>query len=279
MAIGKSISFFLIDGSVDGVIACELYNWTGKAYKVPRSLLKTVADRDELWKAGVYFLLGHDDSDRPTAYIGEAEEAYKRLTQHQDREFWSEAIVFISKDENLNKAHIKYLEYTLHREALDVGRYRLSNGNTPNKPAISEADRAVMMEFSENLRLIIGTLGYKLFEPLTKRRSAKQTYRIEAARGAKAQGIETAEGFVVLKGSRIASSDVPSIPVAIQKKRELLLETQEVVDWTLVADVLFSSPSTAAAVVMGRSANGLVEWVLEDGTTLKDNQAIDAPRT
>ena len=274
MANGKYITLFLIDGSVDGVIACELFNWTGKGYKIPRNHLKNVAEREDLKKAGVYFLVGHNESDQPTVYIGEAEEVYKRLTQHQDKDFWSEALAFISKDENLNKAHIKYLEYTLHKDATEAARFDIYNGNTPNKPAISEAERAVMLEFGEHLRVMVGTLGYKIFEPLTKKLTEKQeTYCISAARGADARGFQTNEGFVVLKGSRIADSNVPSTPQPIKAKRAALVVDKQVEGFVLTKDILFSSPSLAAAVVMGRSANGLVEWKLKNGSTLKDNQA------
>ncbi|MBX3425568.1 MAG: GIY-YIG nuclease family protein [Pirellulales bacterium] len=275
MASGKSISFFLIDGTVDGVIACELFNWTGKGYKIPRTLLKTVAARDDLKKAGVYFLVGHDpNSDQPTLYIGEAEEVYKRITQHQEKEFWSEALAFVSKDENLNKAHIKYLEYTLHKDATEAGRYALFNSNTPNRPAISEAEQAVMLEFADNLRVMVGTLGFKFFEPLiTKKKTERsETYHIQAPRGASAKGLPTSEGFVVLKGSTIATSDVPSTPFAIKRKRESIVADGSVVENTLTKDILFSSPSLAAAVVLGRSANGRVEWKLKNGATLKDNE-------
>jgi hypothetical protein len=279
MAIGKFISLFLIDGTVDGVIACELFNWTGKGYRIPRNLLKTVAAREDLKKAGVYFLVGHDpESDEPTVYIGEAEEVYKRITQHQEKEFWSEALAFVSKDENLNKAHIKYLEYTLHKDATEAGRYALFNGYTPNRPAISEAEQAVMLEFADHLRLLVGTLGFKFFEPLvTKKRSEKQeTYQIQAARGASARGLPTSEGFVVLKGSKIATSEVPSTPPVVKRKREGIVADGSVVDLVLTKDVLFNSPSLAAAVVLGRSANGLVEWKQKNGATLKDNQAAQA---
>lgn len=275
MPIGKSISLFLIDGSVDGVIACELFNWTGKGYKIPRNLLKTISDREDLKKAGVYFLIGYDEADQPTVYIGEAEEVYKRILQHQDKEFWTEVLAFISKDENLNKAHVKYLEYSLHEDATNAARFKVYNGNTPNQPAISEAERAVMLEFSENLRVMVGTLGYKIFEQLTKHQTTKQeTYHIDAARGAKARGIQTNEGFVVLKGSHIADSEVPSIPSPVKSKRASLIEEGHVSDFVLTKDFLFSSPSMAAAVVMGRSANGLVEWKTNNGKTLKDTSTI-----
>lgn len=148
MPIGKSISLFLIDGATDGVVACELFNWTGKGYKIPRSRLKELSDREDLKRAGVYFLVGRDDKDSEAAYIGEAEEVYKRLLQHQDKDFWTETLVFISKDENLNKAHIKYLEYALYKSAVEAARYHLLNSTTPSQPAISEAERAVMMEFT-----------------------------------------------------------------------------------------------------------------------------------
>lgn len=274
MANGKFISLFLIDGTVDGVIACELFNWTGKGYKIPRNLLKTVADREDLKKAGVYFLIGHDESDLPTVYIGEAEEVYRRLTQHQDKDFWTEALAFVSKDDNLNKAHIKYLEYALHSEAKGAGRFNLYNGNTPNKPAISEPERAVMLEFGENLRVMVGTLGYKIFEPLAKKRADKQdTYIIEAVRGAKARGMLTSEGFVVLKGSQIADAEVPSTPASVRFKRAALIADKSIESWVLTRDLLFNSPSLAASIVLGRSANGTLEWKLRSGATLKDAQA------
>lgn len=273
MPIGKSISLFLIDGTTDGVVACELFNWTGKGYKIPRSHLKELSEREDINRAGVYFLVGRDEADSEATYIGEAEEVYKRLLQHQDKDFWTEALVFISKDENLNKAHIKYLEYALYKSAAEAARYHLLNSNTPSQPAISEAERAVMTEFTEHLRLLVGTMGYKLFEKLTKPTIRKQDrYFISAARGADATAVVTSEGMVVFKGSKIATSEVPSTPQAFRAKREKLIKDGVVKKFAFMRDYLFSSPSTAAAVIMGRSANGLIEWKRQDGSTLKDNQ-------
>ena len=273
MAIGKSISLFLIDGTADGIVAAELSNWTGKGYKIPRSRLKDLSNRQDLKKAGMYFLFGRDENDSEIVYIGEAEEVYKRLIQHQDKDFWNEALIFISKDENLNKAHIKFLEFSLHQDATEAGRYKIFNTNTPNCPAISEAEQAVMTEFSENLQLLVGTLGYKLFEKLNKIKVSKHDqYFISAARGAQAAGILTSEGFVILKDSQVASSEVPSTPEAVKEKRKNLVESNIITNWKFTKDYLFSSPSIAAAVVMGRSANGLVEWKNKAGTSIKENQ-------
>ena len=276
MSLGKSISLFLIDGIPDGVIACELSNWTGKGYKIPRNSLKDVSNRSDLKKPGVYFLIGHNEDDKETVYIGESEDVFKRLYQHQEKDFWTEALVFISKDENLNKAHIKYLEFSLHDEAVEANRYKVFNSNVPTKPAISEAEIAVMSEFSTNLKLLVGALGFRIFEKLTKSLTSKQDkYLIDAARGAVATGIMTTEGFVVFKGSKIASTEVPSMPESFKKKRAQIISENVVIDFEFTQDYLFSSPSTAAAVVMGRSANGLKEWKLKDGSNLGENEQKD----
>lgn len=273
MNIGKSISLFLMDGTPDGVVACELFNWTGKGFKIPRSKLKELSGRQDLKKAGVYFLVGKDEEDHDTVYIGEAEDVYKRLLQHQDKDFWSEALAYVSKDENLNKAHIKYLEFILHKTATETARYKIFNSNTPNCPSISEPDQAVMTEFAKNLELLVGTMGYKFFQKLTQSKVTKQEkYYISAAREAKATSVLTSEGIVVMKGSSVATSEVPSTPDAISKKRKELSDSEVIQDYKFTKDYLFSSPSTAAAVVMGRSANGLIEWKKEDGSSIKDNQ-------
>ena len=273
MKLGKAISLFLMDGTPNGVVACELFNWTGKGFKIPRSELKNLSDRDDLKKAGVYFLIGKDEEDSDLVYIGEAEYVYKRILQHQEKDFWTEVLTFVSKDENLNKAHIKYLEFFLHKVATEAARYKISNNNTPNCPSISEADQAVMTEFAANLQLLVGTMGYKFFQKLTKSRVAKQEkYIISAARGANAKAVITPEGIVVLKGSSVAASEVPSTPKAVSQKRHELIKTAIIKEFKFTKDFLFSSPSTAAAVVMGRSANGLLEWKKEDGSSIKDNQ-------
>lgn len=118
MAFGKTIKIFLIDGDPNGRMSCELSNWTGKAYKIPRIKIKDCIDRKDLMSTGIYLLLGKNDDNKDLVYIGEAENVFTRLNQHlSSKDFWNEAIVFTSKDENLNKAHIKYLENRLHEIA------------------------------------------------------------------------------------------------------------------------------------------------------------------
>ena len=278
---GKTIKTFLIDGDPNGRMTCELSNWTGKAFKIPRKQITESNNRGELDGTGVYILFGRSDKleNRDLAYIGEAEGIYKRLVQHLSaKDFWNEVIVFVSKDENLNKAHIKYLENRLFEIATEVNRCDLDNGNIPPKPSISESDEAEMEEFIDNIKLLVNTLGFKIFEKLiqinqSKEEQEKSIFYIEAARGAKAKGQSTTEGFVVLKDSFIANSVTNSFSKNWLKLRELLINDGTVQDidgkFVFTKDYLFTSPSTAAAIVMGRSANGLSEWKLKNGRVLK----------
>lgn len=280
MKFGKTIKIFLIDGDPNGRMTCELSNWTGKAYKIPRIKIKDCSDREDLNSTGVYLLFGKDQDNNDQVYIGEAESVLKRLNQHlTQKDFWNEAIVFINKDENLNKAHIKYLENRLHSIAKSANRYNIENFIIPTKSAISESDRAEMEEYLENIKMLVSTLGHKLFDekreikPLIK----QQTFYIKAARGADAQGEPTSEGFVVFKGSRASLDTVNSVTPSFINFRNSLVNKEVLKSdgntYVFTDDYIFSSPSTAAVVVMGRNANGLTEWKMLSGQTLKEYEA------
>lgn len=55
---GKSINLFLMDGTAVGRIKCTLANWTGVAFKIPRTELDKCKERDDLKQSGVDFLFG-----------------------------------------------------------------------------------------------------------------------------------------------------------------------------------------------------------------------------
>lgn len=283
MKFGKTIKLFLIDGDTNGRLTCELSNWTGKAYKIPRNSIKICSDRPELQTTGVYMLLNKsaDLSEKGQLYIGEAEDIFKRLTQHvKEKDFWNEAIVFISKDDNLNKAHIKYLENRLHEIATTANRFELFNTQKPTQSSISEPDKAEMEEFLSNILTLISTLGYNAFEQIrqvdTKEEIEKEEdlFYISAVRGANGIGKTTSEGFVVFENSQIADPVTNSYPETMQKLRDTLISESVIVKeqdkMILKLDYLFSSSSSAAMIIMGRSANGLTEWKMKSGKTLQD---------
>ena len=277
MKFGKTIKIFLIDGDPNGRMSCELSNWTGKAYKIPRIKIRDCIDRAYLVNTGVYLLFGKDDEGKDKVYIGEAESILKRLNQHlTQKDFWNEAIVLISKDENLNKAHIKYIENRLHVIAKSANRYKVENFTIPTLAKISESDRAEMEEFIENVKMMVSILGHKVFDEKREIRlkQKQETFYIKAARGADGQGEPTSDGFVVLKGSKAAGTIVDSMTQNFIKLRSKLIDEGILANRTdyfeFTDDYIFSSPSTAAVMVMGRNANGLTEWKNSDGKNLKE---------
>lgn len=272
---GKTIRHFLIDGLADGRWSSELSNWTGKAYKIPRTYVNQCMDRDDLSNTGVYFLFGrNDETDEEQVYIGEAENILNRLKQHlSEKDFWTECIVFISKDNNLNKAYIKYLENHLYIFAKESKRYEVVNSNVPTEASISEMDRAEMDEFIDNMCLILGVLGHKILEPALNSKGNKNVFlfTLQDHSSIMASGKPVSEGFAVLKGSKIAENVASSLPKSVMDKRQSLFD-KGIVDkqLTFTQDWIFTSPTLAAEIVVGYSINGRNAWKNKDGMTLKE---------
>lgn len=278
MAFGKRIQLFLVDGTPNGRWICELSNWTGIAYKLPRNMVKVSEEREELASPGVYFLFGRDENkDRPLIYIGEAENIIKRLKQHLDgKDNWNEAIVFISKDSNLNKAHIKYLENRFYSIAHECNRYSIDNKGIPTKSSVSEAEAAELEEFIHNAKILVNTLGHKVFELYSENQTSsedRQTIFMLTVGNGKAHGIRTSDGFILLKGSSIHASSTDSLNNGIKKRVIQSRENGEIVDNILQDDMLFTSSSTAAAFAVGYSISGPQMWKTENGETLKSFEA------
>ena len=280
MAFSKTIQMYIFDGNPNGRIMCELSNWNGRVYKVSRSQIQEFSTRNDADNTGVYFLIGKDENNNDTVYIGEAEKMSARIKQHlKYNEYWNDCIAVISKDDLLNKAHVKYLENKFFNLAQKSGRVIVINNNIPTCSSISEYDEAMLIEFINNARLLVNVLGYKIFDSVQEN-VVKQTknstydseiYYIKAARGADAKGSIVSDGFVVYAGSHIASSETPSMSESLKKLRENLI-MKDIVDNNFIfnKDYVFSSPSLAAAAVMGRNANGRTEWKTKSGKSIKD---------
>ena len=277
-----TIKLFLPRGDAKSLRTAEISNWTGKAIAAPRTELELLLEREELEKPGVYVLTGTDPkTNSPHAYIGEAEIIRERLKQHKTKEFWVGAIVFVSKDENLTKAHIRYLESRLIVLSKEVARFTLEQ-NQMAGAKLPESDREDMEVFLERIRQLLPVLGSELLTPISNvgtSQVANQMLfcRIKSAVG---KGQRTADGFVVFTGSTAVSEDRPSAqsqhPWAVTIRRQFLSDGTLVPEngvLRFTKDTEFSSPSAAAAVIHGGGANGLTEWRTADGKTLKE---IDA---
>ena len=278
-----TIKLFLPGGDAKGLRTAEIMNWTGFAIAAPRTELDQLLQRDELDKAGIYILTGTDPlSGSPRAYIGEAEVIRDRLKQHKSKEFWISAIVFVSKDENLTKAHVRYLESRLLTEATQAGRFTLEQ-NQAGGSKLPESDRADMEVFLSRIQQLLPVLGSDLLIPIAQASAKPPPGGVLFCRikGAEARGQRTADGFVVFRDSTAVLEERPSTesyPYVVAQRKQLIADGTLVQKNGLLVftkDVEFSSPSAAAVVIHGGSANGLTAWKTADGTSLKqlDEQA------
>jgi hypothetical protein len=273
---GASIRIFLVSGSPDGLKIVRKSNWTGVIAVVPRSTYPEVRMRGEFDAPCVYVLSGPAESDDvlPRVYVGEADQARKRLDAHiRAKDFWTEAIVVTASDDALHKATARHLEARLIQLALTARRAELDNGNAPQLPPLAEADQADAETFLAEILSILPILRVDAFELPTQDVSPSLELLLSGP-DAVARGQPTPEGFLVYTGSVARTSTVPSVHGFLVRLRETLLERGILVPSDgglhLMQDYAFNSPSTAAGVFLGRAANGRTEWKDAQGRTLKE---------
>lgn len=303
---GFSLRLFFVDANPKGLRIIEKSNWSGKGLAFPRNLLIHYKEKqiDEFRKPGVYLLLGLDDDGTPKVYVGEGDPVIERFQRHYNDDkklFWNQTIFFVSKDNNLTKTHIQYLESKILALGRNIGKAKFANENKPTLPTISEADKADCDSFLEEVILCLSALSIDYFhrkqtlsknpdspnneDPSTKSDDYLSVNFLLNAKGISAQGGFTSDGFRVFKGSMLSNQVQNSCGRSNQIIREKLLEIGVVVkqDGKLYfeQDYDFNSPSQAAAVVLGNSINGREAWRDANGKSIKDYDQIvaSAPQT
>jgi len=299
MVKGQSIRIYLADGSVTGVRHAEVVNWTGQAIACPRARVGELSSWEEARRPGVYLLFGfNDEAGKPLAYIGEAENVYERLQSHLvGKDYWNEVVLFTNKDENLTKAHVRYLESKLVGIATGAKRYVITNGNQPQIALLPRGDRDAMESFLDQIRILLGVLGHRILEPVGGKEATEPHVTDTPGNGVpaaitvgvdlylrvknlEARARQTDEGVVVLTGSTAAPQARPALSSGYRKLRDRLIKTgvlQPDGDRLRFAeDYLFSNPSPAAAIVVGYPMNGREAWKDSKGRSLAQLEAAAA---
>lgn len=266
--MGKTVTTYLIDGDPKGTQYAFISNKICQMFVVPRSNLSYLNTQEKLQKPAFYILLGEDETTKPQAYIGETENFRERVKDHDSKKtFWQKALIFVSKDADMTKADVQYLEYKAIAEAKQVNAYVLSdNKQTPKSPNLPEYQKDSMDEFFDDVKFLASFIGCNIFE--VSQPKAEHLFFLKG-RDCDAKGFYNSNGFTVLKGSVIAKDSVPSL--AWKEKREIMLqEYTEIIDGNLVlnSDKTFSSPSTAADFCKGSSNNGWIVWKDKEDNTL-----------
>ena len=279
---GFSINIFIPSGDPAGLRIVEKLNWTGKGLVFARSDLGEVRKRPELDGPGVYVMWGSGEAGQlPRVYVGEGTSTRNRMiAHHKSKDFWTAAAVFTSKDQGLNKAHIQYLEARLLGLADEAKRCELDNANVPQVPSLGEAEAANAESFLYDMLLCLPMVGVRFFQKPGPETPATRLLTLRA-RNITAQGFVDSSGFVVKSGSQAVKEELPSIHAYMSVQRSALIErgvlrsSDDDSFYALTQDYPFGSPSTAAGVLLGRPANGRLEWKDESGRTLRDLQEED----
>lgn len=274
----KVLTQILLQGISTGIIKCSLDECVVSeiAYKIPRNKIKEMGDLENINKPGVYILFGNDEeTGKKLAYIGKSTNVHDRLKeQNRKKEFWSEAIVFVSKTNDLGETYIGFAESKLYDEAKKVKRYEVQNDQGPIEKPTSDAEIIVAKKLVKKMKLIVSMLGYRLFDEIIDNRKleTKSNKILELKNHGKlyGKGIMTNEGFVILKGSKLKADISKGISPSLVKYVKRERESDDIVNGEFITDHVCSTPSMAAVLILGRNSNGYNEWKNENGIKLKD---------
>lgn len=275
----QTIQIYLPSGNPRGIRVAEITTRIVRVVEVPRSELADFLQMPEAQQVGVYFLVGElSEAGQPRTYIGQSGNVGNRLQQHhQGKDFWNRALVVTSLTNSMTQTHALFLEWFAIAAATKAGRYSLENGNAgarSHTPAPLEAD---CHEIHETAATLLATLGQPIFEPLASIPTVagvREWFYCKSS-GADGKGEYTSEGFVVLTSSRGRLENVASIQgtSAERFRNQLVAEGILAAQGNMLVftrDHLFSSPSMAAMALMGRSANGWIDWKTAQGHTLDE---------
>ncbi|QWF72020.1 GIY-YIG nuclease family protein [Methylomonas paludis] len=286
---GRSIRLFLVDGTPHGLLTAEIMNWTGHVLTGPRSKLAELIQRPECGRTGVYFLVGPDpdNSLRSLVYIGESDDVARRLKEHNrpeeqgGKDFWEKACLVTSKDQNLTKSHVKHLESRLIGITKQLGYCKVINGTGHDYGGLPESDLADMAFFLEQIRTVLPVVGFDFLREQNKPSSSATTVSKQPVNlsprfvtqvpkhNEQAIAQEVDGVFFVLKGSKARDAwkgleEGGYRPLFNQLLADAVLQPDGNGLMVFTDDQAFSSPSAAAAVISGRSANGRKVWIVEN---------------
>ena len=269
--MGKTVTTYLVDGDPKGTRYAFISNKICQMFVVPRSNLDYLDKQKKLHKPAFYILIGEDEMAKPQAYIGETENFRERVKDHdQKKTFWQKALIFVSKDADMTKTDVQYLEHLAVQLAKHINRYGLQeNKQTPKEPNLPEYQKDAMDEFFEDIKFLTSFIGISIFETASVNQLPVFHFK---RRGANARGVYDGNGFTVLRDS-VLSKDAVSSCHAIAR-REMIIKDYSMANENgnpvLTSDISFSSPSTAASICGGCSSNGWVEWKNDKGQTLDE---------
>lgn len=308
---GKTIQIYLPTGSPTGIKVASITNNIEQAIFIPRTQIQDASKRYDTHRPGIYFLFGEEeDKLKPTVYIGKTTDGIARIKQHDfGKDWWTDAVLIVSKIENFNEGHVSFLEALAIEMAINSDRYNLANDKNPPKRKIQEHLEADLLDNFDIINILLSTLGFPLYEPVRQHINAitgvtnlidqntNTNVQIDPlgdlkltspnsllyckGKDVKATGENTDIGFRVFADSTVVGELTPSAGKWISDLRGRLIADKILLPnengYFFNENYVFKSPTAASSVVLGRSTNGRTEWKNDKGITLAVLEAPNIP--
>jgi len=264
----RLIQTFLLDGTFEGPRIIDIES-SVKAFVIPRLHLGSVKNREELLHPALYFLINSDDSK---IYIGESENFYHRIKNHdQEKQWWDVAVAIVSTTNSLGKGEVRYLE-SLAVERAQGGSMSVENKTVPTRNNVHEFKLHQLQHILDDTQLILTSIGY---DALSVPEKTEQIWYCRTKK-TDARAVFRGDKFVVLSGSKLdlehATSFEKFFPADLAKRREIMNSKSVVSDGIAILNdnIPFRSPNDAGQIVTGRSINAWTTWKNESGQTMDE---------
>ena len=280
---GLTVYTKLLDKTLEGARIIDMGSTKScECFVLPRDKVAEVGKKyPVLHQHSFYILLGKDIFGRNMAYIGETQDFMDRVIDHkQKKDFWTIALVFVSKANEIFASEVLYLEYLGYQAAVDAGNFIIENPNKVNKQKLSPDKEDEMELFFEDIQFLTRFYGCRVFdkpEPLFWEEKPKLFTMKMPKTGLKAtlKFYRKTNRYMIAAGSNISEKNWASCPKGLMQLRSDLLINPKVTRketdtmYVTLEDIeipdAYCTPSGAASLCAGTSYSGTEAWIDEEG--------------
>ncbi len=263
----RTVEIFFPNGDFSSIKKAYIRTDRIEITQIPRSIIRDNAN-NLLSFNGIYILVDSIRKEVPEIYIGKGNIARRVLNHNRLIDFWNTVFAVGLRDGEFSEADTSYLEHRFIKIVRELRTATLSrNIQIPQCPNLSAMDIADNDYYIEVIKNILSELGLRCFLP----REDSEIFTCKDTSGNIGKGQYVGDGFLLHAGAccKLRLQRNFSFPQRDELIAERVLKKRGE-HYVLKDDRLFSSVSSSASLVLGRKANGWIEWKSFDGKTLDE---------
>lgn len=275
------IEIFLPFGDPKSIRRAKFPTANVAVYDVPRSHLGFFLANPVSQSPALYFLIADKSGALPRCYIGQTDNARRRLGEHEaGKDFWSRALVAMATDAAWASTHVTYLEHEAILEAKKLKRYSIENSDNGSTRNVPDTIAAICDLHFDTVAILLATLGQPVLEPIfgpfppNTGSTTPWGYFIDG-HGSRAYGVFGPEGLVVLKGSRLPVPTYGPDAAEGEVLRRQLIDAEVLAkdekENIFLVDYLFSAPNDSALLLTGQPQQAARLWVNAQGRSYEED--------